>query len=146
MNEEKKGFIAWVKAHKKELITAGVSVAVIIAIILGIKNKDALLELWGSLRLRASVAKSPAPVRELHDITPVTPEVSIIETEKIPVSEATEMVRSVQYPFGVSEHIRNLHPGWKASAEKMAEAERLGIMLLPGQTIVDGYTKGGLAA
>ena len=144
MNEEKKGFIAWVKAHKKELIIAGVSVATIIAIILGIKNRDALVELWGSLR--ASVAKSPAPVRELPDITPVTPAVSIIETEKIPVAEATEMVRSVQYPFDVSEHIRNLHPGWKASAEKMAEAKTIGITLLPGQTIVDGYTKGGLAA
>ena len=39
MNEEKKGFIAWVKAHKKELIIAGVGVPAIIAIILGIKNK-----------------------------------------------------------------------------------------------------------
>ena len=144
MNEEKKGFIDWVKAHKKELIIAGVSVAAIIAIILGIKNKDALLELWGSLR--ASVAKSHAPIRELPDITPVTPAVSIVETEKIPMAEATEVVRSVQYPFDVSEHIRNLHPGWKESAEKMAEAEMLGITLLPGQTIVDGYTKGGLAA
>jgi len=144
MNEEKKGFIAWVKAHKKKLIIAGVSVAVIIAIILGIKNKDALLELWGSLR--TSVAKSHAPIRELPDITPVTPEVSIVETEKIPMAEATEVVRSVQYPFDVSEHIRNLHLGWKASAEKMAEAEMLGITLLPGQTIVDGYTKGGMVA
>lgn len=131
MNEEKKGFIAWVKAHKKELIIAGVGVPAIIAIILGIKNKDALVELWSSLR--ASVAKSPAPVRELPDITPVTPAVSITETEKIPVAEATEMVRSVQSPFDVSEHIRNLHPGWKASAEKMAEAEMLGITLLPGK-------------
>lgn len=144
MNEEKKGFIAWVKAHKKELIIAGVSVAAIIAIILGVKNKDALLELWSSLR--ASVAKAPAPVRELPDITPATPPVSILETEKIPVAEATEVVRSTQYPFEVSEHIRNLHPGWKASAEKIAEAEMLGITLLPGQTLVNGYTKGGLAA
>ncbi len=143
MNEEKKGFIAWVKAHKKELLIAGVSVAAIIAIILGIKNKDALLELLGSLR--TSLTKSHAPIRELPDITPVTQAVSIVETEKIPMAEATEVVRSVQYPFAVSEHIRNLHQGWKASAEKMAEAEMLGITLLPGQTIVDGYTKGGLA-
>ena len=70
----------------------------------------------------------------------------ILEIEKIPVVEATEVTRSIQYPFDVSEHIRNLPPGWKASAEKMAEAEMLGITLLPGQTIVDGYTKGGLAA
>jgi predicted membrane chloride channel (bestrophin family) len=38
MDEEKKGFMAWVKEHKKELILAGVSIGVIIAIVLGIKN------------------------------------------------------------------------------------------------------------
>lgn len=144
MNEEKKDFIAWVKDHKKELIIAGVSVATIIAIILGVKNKNVLLKLCSNLR--ASVMKAPAPVRQLTDVAPVTPPVPIIEHEKIPVVEATEVMRRIQYPFDVSEHIRNLPPGWNASAEKMAEAEMLGITLLPGQTIVDGYTKGGLAA
>ena len=143
MNEEKKGFIAWVKAHKKELIIAGVSVTAIITVILGIKNKDVLLELWSNLR--AAVTKAPEPVSKLPNVAPATPPVSLIEAEVIPVVKATETMRSIQYPFDVSDHIRNLHPGCKASAEKIAEAEMLGITLLPGQTIVDGYTKRGLA-
>ena len=41
--EKKKGtFITWVKSHKKELIFAGISIASIIGIILGIKNKDSI--------------------------------------------------------------------------------------------------------
>lgn len=33
--EDKKGFITWIKAHKKQLVVAGVSITVIIAIIVG---------------------------------------------------------------------------------------------------------------
>ena len=39
MSENNK-FVSWVKAHKTELIIAGVSITAIIGIILGIKNKD----------------------------------------------------------------------------------------------------------
>ena len=48
-------------------------------------------------------------------------------------------------PFDVSFHIRNLHEGWKASPEKLAKAAAYGIELLPGQTLVEGYTKGKVA-
>lgn len=71
---------------------------------------------------------------------------SAIEAEKNPVVEAMECVNTPQYSFDVSGHIRNLHSGWKASAEKRSEAEMLGITLLPGQTLVDGYKKGRLLA
>ena len=36
MEENQKGFIAWVKAHKKQLIVAGISITAIIGVILGI--------------------------------------------------------------------------------------------------------------
>ena len=42
MEENKKGFIAWVKAHKKHLFMAGISVTAIIGIIIGLKNKEAI--------------------------------------------------------------------------------------------------------
>lgn len=45
-----KGFVAWIKSHKKQLIIASVSVPTIIAIALGIKNKDTLKELWEGLK------------------------------------------------------------------------------------------------
>lgn len=48
--DNSKGFIAWAKAHKKQLIIAGVSIPTIIAIALGLKNKDALMKLWDGLR------------------------------------------------------------------------------------------------
>ena len=41
----------------------------------------------------------------------------------------------------VESHIRNLPDGWHPSAEKIFEAEKLGILLAPGQTLVDSYTK-----
>ncbi len=44
MEKEKKTFVDWVKEHKKELIIAGVSIAAIIAVIVGIKNHKALEE------------------------------------------------------------------------------------------------------
>lgn len=47
--ETKEGFLAWVKAHKTQLIIAGIAVPVIIATILGLKNKDALIELWNKV-------------------------------------------------------------------------------------------------
>lgn len=47
---EKKGFIAWVKENKKQLLLAGVSVSALIMTILGLKNKDAINVLWKSLK------------------------------------------------------------------------------------------------
>ena len=47
--EGKKGFLTWVKAHKTQLILAGISIPTIIAIVLGLKNKDAIKALWNQL-------------------------------------------------------------------------------------------------
>lgn len=43
------GFVAWIKDHKKQLILVGVSIPTIIAVVLGLKNKDALKALWENL-------------------------------------------------------------------------------------------------
>lgn len=144
MEEEKKGFVAWVKAHKKELIIAGVSIGAIIAVALGIKNKDALMKMWGTLM--DSIKEPVTPVSKLTEAAPITSVINITDVKENHVVNLSNVNRTIQYPFDVSKHIRNLHPGWNASAEKIAEAEMLGIVLQPGQTIVDGYTKGGMAA
>lgn len=132
MEENQKGFIAQVKAHKKQLLIAGVSVTAIIGIILGLKNKDAIKELWDALE--NSLSKTPDKVSE-----PIT----IAQTAQ-PLLEEVMPVRlytSPQEPFDVSQHIRNLSGGRHHSAEKAAEAAALGITLLPNQTLVDTYTK-----
>lgn len=47
---DKKGFIAWVKEHKTQLLLAGISVTTILATVLGLKKKDAITELWNTLK------------------------------------------------------------------------------------------------
>ena len=47
---EKKGFMVWVKEHKTQLLFAGISVTTLVATILGLKNKDAIAELWDTLK------------------------------------------------------------------------------------------------
>lgn len=47
--ETKKDFIAWLKAHKTQLIFVGISVPTIIGVVLGLKNKDAIIALWNQL-------------------------------------------------------------------------------------------------
>lgn len=49
---EKRGFVSWVKEHKMQLLLAGVSITTLIATIFGLKNKDAINELWDSLKTK----------------------------------------------------------------------------------------------
>lgn len=132
MEENKKGFIAWVKTHKKQLLIAGISVTAIIGIIIGLKNEEAIKELWETLKnsLRKTPKKLPEPITMAQTALPVVEEV-------IPV----RMYTSPQEPFDVSQHIRNLTGGRHHSVEKAAEAAMLGVDLLPHQTLVDTYTK-----
>lgn len=48
--EDKKGLLAWIKSHKKQLIITGISIPTVIMIVLGSKNKDAIKELWAGLK------------------------------------------------------------------------------------------------
>jgi len=75
-------------------------------------------------------------------ITEVHRTVPNFEVEVLPNVQNLEPDKITQVPFDVRLHIRNLHPGWNASAEKLVEAKAMGITLLPGQTLVDEYTKG----
>lgn len=43
-------FIDWVKEHKIQLLFAGVSITTVLLSIVGVKNKDALADLWNSLK------------------------------------------------------------------------------------------------
>ena len=48
--EEQQGFLAWIKAHRKQLALAGVGVATLIASVLGMKNKETITQVWKSLK------------------------------------------------------------------------------------------------
>lgn len=47
--KDKKGFVAWIKAHKSQLILIGISIPTIISVVLGLKNKGSIKTLWGNL-------------------------------------------------------------------------------------------------
>ena len=133
--EEKQTFIKWVKAHKKELVVAGVSVAALIGIIVGVKHKDSILALWVSLK--KDVVE--LPIKGAGESMPMAESISETKIIEFPVH------RNLQNPFDVYDHIRNLPNGNHASIEKRASAAEHGYTLQPGQTWVEGYVKGGNA-
>ena len=50
VSSEKKQFLEWIHENKNTLLFAGISITVIVATILGLKNKEAIISLWDSLR------------------------------------------------------------------------------------------------
>ena len=137
MEKQKKNFIEWVKAHKKELIITGISATIIIAVILCTQNKESIKKLWRLLK------------RSINDATSNIDEVIQITYDVVGVTSkpAVNIVKSTpKCSFEVNRHIRNLPKGQNASAEKLAKAAEQGFALLQGQTWVEKYTKGAIAA
>ena len=132
MEEKKDSFKAWVIAHKKQLILAGISITVVLGIILGIKNKDALEELWTAMKLK---------IRNVPKTELIVEPISQTSTPQLQIVTAPHTYTRPQEPVNVGLHIRTLSGGRTHSAEKTAEALALGIDLLPNQTLVDPYTK-----
>lgn len=147
MEEQKKGFLAWVKKHRKELIIAGISATALIGIIVYIKNRDSIDALWKSLI--GVIEKSPNEAPKISQTTiERLAQSSVTVTDVINPTELPVINTAMtnQNPFEVSDHIRNLHEGWRASVKKLNEADAIGIILQPGQTLVNTYTKGSAAA
>lgn len=133
--KEQNQIIQWIKAHKKQLILAGIGIAAVIALVLGIKNKDTLKALWASLK----GAVEPTAERISDAVTTTVTEIPT-ETPALLLSNDPRVAQEVR------RHIRNLHEGWHASPEKLAAAREMGILLQEGQTWVDNYMKGVCAA
>lgn len=75
MEDDKKGFIEWIKEHKSQLALIGVSGAALIAMVFGLKNKDSLTKLWMSLKDEIEKGKplsakwlEKADLKELEDV------------------------------------------------------------------------------
>ena len=47
---DRKGFIGWIREHKMQLLFTGISVTTILATAIGIKNQEAMTELWKTLK------------------------------------------------------------------------------------------------
>ena len=137
MKKEKKKIVDWIKEHKTELIIAGVSVSALVMLILGIKNKETLEEFWSSLK-RVTGEKSISIDNEVLN--------SMSETFPVQEVPMNNIILIERIPHNVDSHLRNLPEGWRASAEKIATAAEHGYELLPGQTWVEAYRTGGVAA
>ena len=138
MEEKKKTIIDWIKAHKKQLILAGVSITVILGVIIGINNQKELEKAFKSLK--DLVEKTPIPVVNDKKVVSVVNSVNTSETLMEKAKDTSAPIRRA--PHGVSGHPRNLPDGWKASAKKLKNAVENGIILTDGQTWVDSYRTG----
>lgn len=134
--ETKSHFIAWIKAHKKELVLAGIGITTIIGIILGINNRQTIMKLWSSLA--NSIKRTPASgkVPILASQATSSPTISINTVKK-----TTRAYALPTKAFKVRGHIRTMPVGKHHSIKKAAEAAALGIVLLPNQTLVNSYPK-----
>ena len=47
---DKKRFLVWIKEHKTQILLTGIRVTAILATALGLKNKDAMIELWNTMK------------------------------------------------------------------------------------------------
>lgn len=132
MEEKKMEFKEWVNIHKKQLILAGVSVTTIFALILGIRNRKTLIEVWQMLK---------------NTIDDSNPELNTVFHEEQIVQSVVETIEGSRtytlptHSFEVSQHIRKLSEGRHHSPEKAIEAAAMGIDLPLSQTIVDAYPK-----
>lgn len=136
MEETKKKIWEWVEVHKGQLILAGISITAIIGVILGLKKKDALMELWDALE--ESIKDT---IKTGYSEIPIAQD----STLALEIVTASRTYTPPQDPFEVVTHIRELPAGWHHSAEKAAEAAAMGIDLLENQTIVDHYMKNAVA-
>ena len=133
--KEQRNLIQWIREHKKALSIAGISIATLTIVVMGVKNPDAIKGFWALLR--KAIEKPAAHVSKIPPVETVHPVAQDIVTV---VAQHREMI-----PFDVSRHIRNLPNGWHASADKIATALENGFELADGQTWVTDYVKGAAA-
>lgn len=121
MGNKKKSFFEWLKNHKTKV---KIFVLCVATLILGFRNRRAINEVLQQLNDIKSCTNQSMPKASMKEVTN-------------PIHEQFHTT-----PWDVSEHIRNLPEGRKASTEKIATADTHGHTLMPGQTWVKAYRKG----
>lgn len=125
---DKKTVIGWIKKHKKELLIIGISIAGLIAVILGMNNKNELEEKYSLLK--ESVKKSSGCIFK-EDFASESKEVLI----PADLEEPQNNLEIGKKLLSRCSHLRKLPIGHKASAEKIATAKENGF-----DDLEKGYT------
>ena len=144
LRQRKQELVDWVEAHKKELAIAGISItAVGLAVAFGIHNRDAIDELFVSLK--KPIEKKPEPIPQFP--TPILEIDTPLRIGDVP-EKVIDIPRSVitRAPHDVKMHPRTLPVNRKPSPGKILQARELGIALGPNQTLVSSYRTGEMAA
>lgn len=50
VSDDKNNLVKWIKVHKPQLISSGISIPILIAIVFGLKNKEVIQEVWSNLK------------------------------------------------------------------------------------------------
>ena len=101
IGKEKGTFIKWVKVHKKELIFTGISIASLIGITIGIKNRDSIKELWAVLQKNIlKVSADTTVIKVTENSIPIIQSVSTTDIISLPVSS------EYRTEFDVTGHVR----------------------------------------
>lgn len=58
MEDKKQDVIKWIKTHKTQLLLVGTSIPTLIALVLGLKNKAAIIKIAGESSRRNQASKS----------------------------------------------------------------------------------------
>lgn len=131
--KEKKSFTNWVKEHKKELIIAGVGIAVLTISVVVLKKKATPRVSLVIEDMTESILNK-ASSNEVETVTKAT--------SAAVISEVNETISHRKAAHDVASHLRNLPKGRYASPLKMATASEHGFQLSPGQTWIEAYTTG----
>lgn len=124
--EKKKTFFDFVKEHKKEIVIGSAAVCAAVVVVVIFKNITAA----NAQNIEEVVAKG----LKIHSDT------TSVSTGVVEACHASPPL-SIK-PIYVSEHLRNLPAGCKASPSKVDLASQYGFSLGDNQTWVDSYAKG----
>lgn len=137
--DTKSDFKAWIKSHKKQLASIGLCTAAITGYVLGVKNKDTLMQLWTLIAEKAGEA-APKTISPSLNAEPLVSAAEPVVSFVAPAAP-TRTYTLPKEPVHVEGFIRTMPPDWRHSEEKATEAFARGIQLLPHQTLVNSYTK-----
>lgn len=141
MEDGQKSLLVWIKEHKKALVLAGISITAIIVAVLLTQNSVLLMEMGKALRqtIGKSATKSQIPAA-------LTTKASLSPIDINGGRAAIDSTLIKRAPHEVSEHIRNLPQGYRASPSKLSMAAEKGLELMEGQTFVSSYRTGNITA
>ena len=128
----------WFRHHRKGVIITCTILSAVGGIVLILLNNGKKIEMSIDEFAESLI---PDERNEAKTISSVAHTVSEVLTEAVEEEEKISVeVDGVMKTFPRKEFIRQLHEGWNASPEKIAQAADMGIELKQGETLVNGCT------